>query len=128
MPLTPAEQDALRQIEGHLAAADPTLVAYLAGRWRCRRPGIRLLTMYLVAPLLIGVGLGAHLLVSTVAGLLLAPATPALTRWALHRPGRASRQRRARRPAPTTAESVPTTPTTWPLTTAPGCWFGMWWW
>ena len=41
MPLTPDEQHALRRIEGQLAADDPTLVVYLAGRVSCRRPGIR---------------------------------------------------------------------------------------
>ena len=92
MPLTPDEQHALRQIEGQLAADDPTLVVYLAGRVSCRRPGIRLFAMYLVAPLLIGLDVGAHLLAPTVAGMLLVPATPALSR---HLRGRAGRRRQA---------------------------------
>ena len=51
--------------------------------------------MYLVAPLLIGLGVGAHLLARTVAGMLLVPATPALSRRALYLPGRAGRRRQA---------------------------------
>ena len=101
MPLVPDEPHTLREIEHHLTIEDPTFVAYLAGRVSCRRPRPRIVALYLVAPLLIGLGVGGQQLALTLVGLLLAPVTPVLSWWALRSPGRAVRWRRDRHLSPT---------------------------
>ena len=133
MPIAPDELHALREIEHHLTTEDPTFVAYLAGRVACRRPRPRLVALYVVAPLLIGVGVGGHQLALTMAGLLLAPLTPVLSWWALRSPGRTIRWRRDRRhlsptavPAWKTAAASAARPpgSMWWL----GWGLGWWWW
>jgi Flp pilus assembly protein TadB len=83
--VNPAERSRLHQIEESLRSADPDLDAFVAGRVALRRARQAVFAVYLVAVVILAVGLMLHVPPLIAAGIVAAPLTP-LAAWLLIRP------------------------------------------
>jgi hypothetical protein len=80
----PAERSVLQQIEERLRRKDPDLDAFLAGRSAIRRPRVVIGAVYLVLPVIVGLGLVLDVAELVVAGVAAAPLIP-VSAWLLIR-------------------------------------------
>ncbi len=86
MSMHPREWRALHEIDDRLSAEDPPMAQWLAGLTRWRHPKWVVGAAYLVAPVLLTVGIVLPFIPLLLGGIVLAVATPVVARFLLRPP------------------------------------------